>query len=229
MLQAKRKLTEREQEEDEAGARVKRTRTELHGKTASAAASREESDLRAFRLRSALDAASVRLPPSLRNNAEANKLKAERQELIAASNVSGDPSSIGSTNKAFKTWVESQSSVNALNERIDRFTSLTANAASTQSAKKKATKVSKRIDLMREQRSQIEQGNVLASTVVFSEEKPGTAAKKGQKRKQSGKSSAQPSSKPKTARGFITKAKKPRKRKIVKQKHAVPDVSRYFI
>ena len=229
MLQAKRKLAEREGEETEAGQRVKRTRTELAGQTATASASREESDLRAFRLRSALDAASVRLPPSLRNNAEAQQLKTEREELIRTSNVSGDPSSIGSSNKDFKAWVDSQSSVNDLNARIDRFTALTANAASTQTAKKKANKVNKRIDLMREQRSQIEQGNVLASTVVFSEDKPAASGKPRKKRKQTGKTSTQPTNKPKTARGFITKAKKPRKRKTVKQKVAVPDVSRYFI
>ena len=82
---------------------------------------------------------------------------------------------------------------------------------------------------MREQRSQIEQGNVLASTVVFGEDTPAAKKKTGQKRKKTGKASAQPKKVIKTARGFITKTKKPRKRKIVKQKVAVPDVSRYFI
>lgn len=229
MLQAKRKLTERQEEETEAGHRVKRTRTELAGKTVTATASREESDLRDFRLRSALDAASVRLPPSLRNNTEALQLKADREELVRRSNLSGDASGLGSTNKAFKAWVESQSSVNDLNERIGAFTELTANAASTKTAAKKATKVNKRIELMRAQRSQIEQGNVLPSTVVFGDDEPAAKGKTRKKRKKTGAPSGQPKSKPRTARGFVTKAKKPRKRKTVKQKVAVPDVSRYFI
>ena len=183
----------------------------------------------AFRLLSPLDSASTRLPQSLKNNSEAATLKAEREELISATEIRGDPRSVSSGNKEFATWVNSQSSANALNDRIDKFTELIANASRTIGARKKAARIQKRIAQMHTQRSEIEKGNVLVSTVLFGEEEK-TGAKPRTKRKLKAKVPPKRKVKrSKTAQGFITETKKRKKSKPVKQKSVTDSLSRYFI
>ena len=83
--------------------------------------------------------------------------------------------------------------------------------------------------MMQHQRSEIEKGNVIRSTVIFAEDKPAVKGTAKKKRKTKKPVPDRPKKKPKTAHGFITETKKRRKRNPVKQKLAVPDVSMYFI